>query len=226
MEDPLTDPTWNKDNPRWLRATVWAAQFAAWGWLQAGYPASYFPEGHRLCGACAAEVPHGRGGTRCSKCKTVPSPAVVCSPLSKPMSVLLSLYYFAVVLLWQRMPAESTPHRQALVPSACAAENPQNNAGKPHISTHHKTSHPSVSNFDYLCHSVCRGQPYRSAAMDAASQCCNHNSNFDVDDLQRRSFLLRQSNFEKNLQALRCFCMHLAGSWGLTSKQANFVMAK
>lgn len=74
MDDPLEDHTWNKQNPRWLRATVWAAQHAAWGWSSA----EHVPEGLRRCAACAAEIPEDQARSRCSKCKVVrPAPLML-----------------------------------------------------------------------------------------------------------------------------------------------------
>ena len=67
MEDLVSDPTWNKQNPRWLRATVWAAQDAAWASLSY----EHVPDGLRRCAACAAEIPESQSKARCSKCKLV-----------------------------------------------------------------------------------------------------------------------------------------------------------
>lgn len=72
--DQLADHTWNPQNPRWLRATLFAAQYAAWGWLQE----KQTPDGLRRCAACAVNIPESQAKARCSKCKLVP---LVCQSL-------------------------------------------------------------------------------------------------------------------------------------------------
>lgn len=67
MQGVLADPDWNKQNPRWLPATVWSAQFAGYGWMQADIAAP----GPHQCAACAAEIPEAQAESRCSKCKLV-----------------------------------------------------------------------------------------------------------------------------------------------------------
>ena len=63
MQGVLADPDWNIQNPRWLPATVWSAQFAGYGWMQAGTVAP----GPHQCAACAAEIPEAQAEARCSK---------------------------------------------------------------------------------------------------------------------------------------------------------------
>ena len=67
MQGVLADPDWNKQNPRWLPATVWSAQFAGYGWMQAGTVAP----GPYQCAACAAVIPEAQAESRCSKCNLV-----------------------------------------------------------------------------------------------------------------------------------------------------------
>ena len=62
--DHLTDHSWNKDEARWLRATVWSAQAVACIWLQNNVAVA----GPTRCAACAAEIPDTKSKTRCSKC--------------------------------------------------------------------------------------------------------------------------------------------------------------
>ena len=82
MRDQLADPTWNPQNPRWLRATLFATQYAAWGWLQE----KQTPDGLRRCAACAINILESQAKARCSKCKLVP---LVCqSLLSVTFSVI------------------------------------------------------------------------------------------------------------------------------------------
>ncbi|KAL0038316.1 hypothetical protein WJX77_001887 [Trebouxia sp. C0004] len=46
---------------------MWSAQFAGYGWMQAGTAAP----GPHQCAACAAEIPEAQAVSRCSKCKLV-----------------------------------------------------------------------------------------------------------------------------------------------------------
>ena len=67
MHEQLADHSWNQENPGWLRATVYAAQYASAGWSQEDHP----PDGLRRCAACAVQIPECQGKARCSKCKLV-----------------------------------------------------------------------------------------------------------------------------------------------------------
>ena len=72
--DLLADHNWNKDDPRWLGATVWAAQYTAWEWLQSDKPCP----GPKRCAACAAQIADTKPKTRCSKCLLVRLDTFVC----------------------------------------------------------------------------------------------------------------------------------------------------
>ena len=111
--DPLTDHIWNKENPRWLRATVWTAQAVAWNWLQESVPVP----GPTRCAACATEIPDNKPNTRCSKCLLV-SQALRLFQSYKWLPELQHISALAGVLLRQNMSTQGTSYTQALLSSA------------------------------------------------------------------------------------------------------------
>ena len=64
VDKSLAEGDWNKEHKRWVQATVWAAQTAAW---IAGVGGSS-PAGLQKCAACAADIDRPQ---LCSKCKKV-----------------------------------------------------------------------------------------------------------------------------------------------------------
>ena len=89
MADPLADHAWNKQNPGWLRATVWAAQHAE----STSSCGGRIPHDDRRCAACAAENPDAQ---RCSKCRLVRSiqPLLRFIPLRQAKLAFASIQVF------------------------------------------------------------------------------------------------------------------------------------
>ena len=66
VNQSLVDDSWNRQNVRWTRATVWAALNAA----DAAKQMSNQPQGLQRCAACAAEISSATKPV-CSRCKRV-----------------------------------------------------------------------------------------------------------------------------------------------------------
>ena len=111
----MHDHSWNQENPGWLRATVYAAQFTAWGWSLAEHP----QEGLRRCAACAVQIPECHGKACCSKCKLVRLRYHRLIGCASAIGRNIGSGTAAGLLLQPSMPAQSSPFTQTLLPSAC-----------------------------------------------------------------------------------------------------------
>lgn len=99
--DLLADHPWDSAGRR-LQATAWAAQYAAWSWLQDGKPCP----GPKRCAACAAEIDEAPPKTRCSTCLLV---GRLFWYMSSPRPGALDEQHHAGVLLQQASQIKAHP---------------------------------------------------------------------------------------------------------------------